>query len=188
VTKLTDDNLRLRSVAFWSSAAINCSNFNRLSYNNHSIQCLTIPRSSRDFPFLCSLRFCLPGNQLRCHALRLSCSQINHRGSFPYTFRDFQAISCATPTMMTTTTNQLKRLWHNLPADHTDLDKVTNYVSIDNIEAEAAGRQLLCKECKEIVFFDRDEELWTTKGSGKIQLPADISATIYRGKYLVVRL
>lgn len=58
------------------------------------------------------------------------------------------------------------------------------YVSIDYIKPKVVETELLCKECEEVIFFDGDEEVWTAKGSGKMKLPRDISATVFQGKYL----
>ena len=76
-----------------------------------------------------------------------------------------------------------------MPADHGDLDNVKTYVPLKTIGPEAFERQLLCKECEKVVFFEDDQEVWNTKESGrsgKMMLPANVSATIYRGKYLVL--
>ena len=76
-----------------------------------------------------------------------------------------------------------------MPADHGDLDSVKTYVPLKTIDPEVFERQLLCKECEEVVFFEDEQEVWNTKEigrSGKMMLPANVSATIYRGKYLVL--
>jgi hypothetical protein len=67
------------------------------------------------------------------------------------------------------------------------LTKVVKYVPIDYIDAPKGKEEyeLLCKECKEVAFFDGKKEVWTATGSGKIRLPGEISAQVYRGKYLV---
>ena len=71
-----------------------------------------------------------------------------------------------------------------MPADHGDLDNVKTYVLLTTIDPEAFERQLLCKECEKVVFFEDDQEVWNTTESGrsgKMMLPANVSATIYRG-------
>lgn len=77
-----------------------------------------------------------------------------------------------------------KSRWTSLSADDTTLTRVVRYVSIDYIKPKRVETELLCKECKEVIFFDGDEEVWTAKGSGKMKLPRDISATVFQGKYL----
>ncbi|KKY22696.1 hypothetical protein UCRPC4_g03199 [Phaeomoniella chlamydospora] len=84
-----------------------------------------------------------------------------------------------------TTRTELEQRWTSLSPGHTDLKSVNKYVALEYIEAEEVERELLCKECDEIVFFDGKRELWTTKGSGKMNLPAHILATVYKGYYLV---
>lgn len=77
-----------------------------------------------------------------------------------------------------------KSRWTSLSADDTALTLVVRYVSIDYIKPKGVETELLCKECREVIFFDGDEEVWTAKGSGKMKLPRDISATVFQGKYL----
>lgn len=81
--------------------------------------------------------------------------------------------------------DQLERCWTPLSADHTSLAKVVKYVPIEYIKPKGSETELLCKECEEVIFFDGDEEVWTARGSGKMRLPKNISATVYRGMYLI---
>lgn len=90
------------------------------------------------------------------------------------------------PIVMTITQDQLKKLWTSLPADHNDLKDVKKYFPIGRIESAKVERELLCKECDEVVFIVGDEEIWATKArNGKMRLPQDVAATVYQGKYAV---
>lgn len=90
---------------------------------------------------------------------------------------------------MTLTEDNLKQRWTPISAEADELKDVKEYVPLRTIESKAFERQLLCKGCEEVVFFVEDKEIWNTKESGrdgKMMLPAGVSATIYRGKYLIV--
>jgi len=86
--------------------------------------------------------------------------------------------------MMPISATKLESRWIPLSTDDTILARVVKYIPIHYIKPKGSETELLCKECKEVIFFNGDEEVWTAKGSGKMKLPKDISATVYQGKYL----
>lgn len=76
-----------------------------------------------------------------------------------------------------------------LPADDYRLQGLDKKVSLKVIEEcseqSSGSRFLLCRDCEEVVFFCEKQEIWSTKDNGLIELPRDVSATIYKGYYSV---
>ncbi|KAJ6066894.1 uncharacterized protein N7446_003931 [Penicillium canescens] len=94
---------------------------------------------------------------------------------------------------MTITKEYLVSLWEPLSADDDRLQNLIKYVPLEFIDPASYDRELLCRDCEEVVFFYAGSEIWNTKDSnglmerrnGLMVLPKDISVTVYKGYFSV---
>lgn len=88
--------------------------------------------------------------------------------------------------MSTITQTDLSSRWESLSPEDVQLKDVDGYVALETIDSDIQERQLLCKNCSEVVYFHGNQEIGSMKEcSGLMKLPAGISVKIYKGRYSV---